>query len=76
VLNQRRSLDFVHDQIATRRPFRIFDIVADVTRECLRAVQPWYKRHRASRRYTRTRSARAPVWLPYMLAERFCYTTP
>ncbi len=36
--NQRWSLDFVHDQLATGRRFRILDIVDDVTRECLRAV--------------------------------------
>ena len=36
--NQRWSLDFVHDQIATGRRFRILNIVNDVTRECLAAV--------------------------------------
>ncbi len=36
--NQRWSLDFVHDQMVTGRRFRILNIVADVTRECLRAV--------------------------------------
>ena len=36
--NQRWSLDFVHDQLATGRWFRILNIVDDVTRECLRAV--------------------------------------
>lgn len=36
--NQRWSLDFVHDQMATGRRFRILNIVDDVTRECLRAV--------------------------------------
>ncbi|MFC4595887.1 IS3 family transposase [Sphingobium tyrosinilyticum] len=36
--NQRWSLDFVHDQLATGRRFRILNIVDDVTRECLRAV--------------------------------------
>ena len=36
--NQRWSLDFVHDQMATGRRFRILNIVGDVTRECLRAV--------------------------------------
>ena len=35
--NQRWSLDFVHDQLATGRRFRL-NIVDDVTRECLRAV--------------------------------------
>ena len=32
------SLDFVHDQLATGRRFRVLNIVDDVTRECLRAV--------------------------------------
>ena len=36
--NQCWSLDFVHDQMATGRRFRILNIVEDVTRECLRAV--------------------------------------
>ena len=36
--NQRWSLDFVHDQMATGRRFRVLNIVDDVTRECLRAV--------------------------------------
>ena len=36
--NQRWSLDFVHDQLASGRRFRVLNIVDDVTRECLRAV--------------------------------------
>ncbi|MEK9213382.1 DDE-type integrase/transposase/recombinase, partial [Sphingomonas sp. 2378] len=32
------SLDFVHDQLVTGRRFRVLNIVDDVTRECLRAV--------------------------------------
>ena len=36
--NQRWSLDFVHDQIATGRRFRVLNVVDDVTRECLAAV--------------------------------------
>ena len=35
--NARGSLDFVHDQFACGRRFRILDIVDDVTRECLAA---------------------------------------
>ena len=38
LLNQRWSVDFVHDQMASGRRFRVFNIVDDVTRECLRAV--------------------------------------
>lgn len=34
----RWSLDFVHDQLANGRRFRILNIVDDVTRECLGAV--------------------------------------
>lgn len=34
--NQRWSLDFVHDQMASGRRFRVLNIVDDVTRECLR----------------------------------------
>ena len=36
--NQRWSLDFVHDQLATGRRIRVLNIVDDVTRECLSAV--------------------------------------
>ena len=36
--NQRWSLDFVHDQMATGRRFRVLNVVDDVTRECLAAV--------------------------------------
>lgn len=36
--NARWSLDFVHDQMATGRRFRILNIVDDVTRECLASV--------------------------------------
>lgn len=32
------SLDFVHDQLACGRPFRILNVVDDVTRECLAAI--------------------------------------
>jgi transposase InsO family protein len=36
--NARWSLDFVHDQLANGRRFRILNIVDDVTRECLGAI--------------------------------------
>jgi transposase InsO family protein len=36
--NQRWSLDFVHDQMASGRRFRVFNVVDDVTRKCLAAV--------------------------------------
>ena len=36
--NARWSLDFVHDQFANGRRLRIFNIVDDVTRECLAAI--------------------------------------
>ena len=36
--NARWSLDFVHDQFADGRRFRILNVVDDVTRECLAAV--------------------------------------
>ena len=38
VANARRSLDFVHDQLACGRRFRILNVVDDVTRECLAAI--------------------------------------
>ena len=36
--NMRWSLDFVHDQLACGRRFRILNVVDDATRECLLAV--------------------------------------
>lgn len=36
--NARWSLDFVHDQMAHGRRFRILNIVDDVTRECLASI--------------------------------------
>jgi putative transposase len=37
-VNARWSLDFVHDQFALGRRYRILNIVDDVTRECLAAI--------------------------------------
>lgn len=37
-VNARWSLDFVHDQFASGRRFRVLNIVDDVTRECLAAI--------------------------------------
>lgn len=37
-VNARWSLDFVHDQFARGRRFRILNVVDDVTRECLAAI--------------------------------------
>ena len=37
VANFLWSLDFVHDQFACKRGFRILNIIDDVTRECLAA---------------------------------------
>jgi transposase InsO family protein len=36
--NARWSLDFIHDQLAHGRRFRILNVVDDVTRECLAAI--------------------------------------
>ena len=36
--NQRWSLDFIHDQMASGRRFRILNVIDDVTRECLAAM--------------------------------------
>lgn len=38
VPNARWSVDFVHDQFAHGRRFRIFNVIDDVTKECLAAV--------------------------------------
>jgi len=37
-VNARWSLDFVHDQFACGRRFRVFNVVDDVSRECLAAI--------------------------------------
>jgi putative transposase len=36
--NSRWSLDFVHDQLADGRRFRVLNIIDDVTKECLAAI--------------------------------------
>jgi hypothetical protein len=36
--NTRWSIDFVHDQLASGRRFRVLNLVDDVTKECLAAV--------------------------------------
>jgi putative transposase len=36
--NARWSVDFVHDQMTSGRRFRIFNVVDDVTRECLASI--------------------------------------
>ena len=36
--NARRSVDFVHDQLACGRRLRILNVVDDVTKECLAAI--------------------------------------
>ena len=36
--NRRWSIDFVHDQLACGRRFRILNVIDDVTKECLAAV--------------------------------------
>ena len=36
--NARWALDFVHDQLACRRRFRVLNVMDDVTRECLAAI--------------------------------------
>lgn len=37
-INARWSLDFVHDQFTCGRRFRVFNVVDDVSRECLAAI--------------------------------------
>jgi putative transposase len=52
--NQRWSLDFVHDQMASGRRFRVLNVVDDVTRECLAAVSNTsISGHRVVRELTR-----------------------
>jgi putative transposase len=36
--NARWSLDFVHDQLANGRRFRVLNVIDDVTRECIAAI--------------------------------------
>ena len=37
-VNRRRSVDFVSDQLATGRRFRVFDVVDDFSRECVQQI--------------------------------------
>jgi transposase InsO family protein len=49
----RWSLDFVHDQFANGRRFRILNVVDDVTRECLAAIpDTWILGKRVARELT------------------------
>ena len=51
--NARWSLDFVHDQFACGRRFRVLNIVDDVTRECLAAIpDTWIAGRRVARELT------------------------
>ena len=38
VPNSRWSVDFVHDQLANGRRFRVLNVIDDVTKECLAAI--------------------------------------
>jgi hypothetical protein len=38
--NERWSLDFVHDQMASGQRFRVLDVIDDVTKQCLSAIPP------------------------------------
>ena len=52
--NQRWSLDFVQDQMASGRRFRVLDVVDDMTRECLAPVPDTsISAHRVVRELTR-----------------------
>jgi putative transposase len=57
--NARWSLDFVHDQLACGRRFRILNIVDDVTRECLAAIPDTDLRHT---RYPRAQRSHREAW--------------
>ncbi len=51
--NASWSLDFVHDQFACRRRFRILNVVDDVTCECLAAIPDTsISGHRVARKLT------------------------
>ena len=53
VPNARWSVDFVHDQFAHGRRFRIFNVINDVTKECLAAVvDTWISGRRVARELT------------------------
>lgn len=58
-VNARWSLDFVHDQLANGRRFRILNVVDDVTRECLAAIPDTsISGHRVARELTALLHAR------------------
>ena len=58
-VNARWSLDFVHDQLANGRRFRVLNITDDVTRECLAAIPDTsISGHRVARELTALMSRR------------------
>jgi putative transposase len=58
-VNARWSLDFVHDQMANGRRFRILNVVDDITRECLMTVvDTSISGHRVARELTMLMSQR------------------
>ena len=61
-VNEAWSLDFVHDQMASGRRFRVLNVVDDVTRECLAAVPDTsISGHRVVRELTRLISERGKL---------------
>lgn len=61
--NQHWSLDFVHDQMASGRRFRVLNVVDDVTRECLAAVPDTsISGHRVERELTELTSNAVLAW--------------
>jgi putative transposase len=62
--NQRWSLNFMHDQMASGRRFRVLNVVDDVTRECLAAVPDTsISGRRVVRELTELISQRGKPWL-------------
>ena len=57
--NARWSIDFVHDQFACGRRFRVLNIVDDVTRECLAAIK---NRNRQAGQHPGARGAGENLW--------------
>jgi helix-turn-helix protein len=70
--NARWSLDFVHDQFACGRRFRILNIVDDVTRECLAAIP---ELQRPPSHFLLSQRVRGTITAPMSAASRALITT-
>jgi hypothetical protein len=68
-VNERWSVDFVSDQLANGRRFRVFNVVNDFTRECVLQIAPPGLDH-ATRYHAPRPAPRDAIWPARASAER------